>query len=74
MIIPFEQINPDTLAALIESFIMREGTDYGSQEVALDKKVEQVNTQLRLGSALIVYDAASETVNIMTKAQYEEWK
>ncbi|MGS2718677.1 YheU family protein [Eionea flava] len=73
MIVPVEKIPLDTLEALIESFITREGTDYGEQEIALDEKVVQVKKQLQLGIVLIVYDAASESVNLMTKAQYDEW-
>lgn len=73
MIIPVEKIPLDTLEALVESFITREGTDYGEQEITLSEKVVQVKKQLQLGIVLIVYDAASETVNIMTKEQYDEW-
>lgn len=73
MIIPVEQLGDDILNALIEEFITREGTDYGSYEVALSQKVEQIHRQLVAGDVLIVFDAATESANLMTKTQYSEW-
>ena len=73
MIIPVEQINTDTLGNLIEAFITREGTDYGANEVSLAEKVRQIKKQLRMGDIVVVFDAASESANIMSKLQYEEW-
>jgi uncharacterized protein YheU (UPF0270 family) len=73
VIIPVEHINIDTLESLIESFITREGTDYGANEISLSEKVSQVKKQLNSEEIVIVFDAASESVNIMTTAQYQEW-
>jgi uncharacterized protein len=73
VIIPVEQINTDTLGNLIEAFITREGTDYGANEVSLAEKVRQIKKQLRMGDIVVVFDAASESANIMSKLQYEEW-
>ena len=60
-----DDLAPDTLRAVIESFVLREGTDYGQQETSLDDKVAQVLTQLRRGMAHIVFDPASESVSIV---------
>jgi uncharacterized protein len=73
VIIPVEQINTDTLDNLVETFITREGTDYGANEVSLEEKVRQIKKQLRMGDIVVVFDAASESANIMSKLQYEEW-
>jgi uncharacterized protein YheU (UPF0270 family) len=73
VIIPVEQINSTTLDNLIEAFITREGTDYGANEVSLEEKVRQIKKQLQVGDIVIVFDAASESANIMSKCQYEEW-
>lgn len=56
---------PDTLRAVIESFVLREGTDYGLHETPLDDKVAQVLAQLRAGKAHIVFDPATESVTIV---------
>ena len=60
-----EHLAPDTLRAVIESFVLREGTDYGAHETALDDKVAQVLAQLRAGKAHIVFDPATESVTIV---------
>ena len=64
MAIPWSQLAPDTLQAVIESFVLREGTDYGMYDVPLDSKVSQVRKQLERGEAQIVFDPATESVDI----------
>ena len=73
MIIPPNQLSADALNGLIESFVHREGTDYGAYEVSLEDKVAQVKRHLLSDEVLIVFDAASESVNMMTRQQYSEW-
>ncbi len=73
MIIPFEQISPDALQALVEEFITREGTDYGWEEVSLATKVEQVRQQLRRGEVVIVFDPSTESVSLLTKHQAQAY-
>ena len=58
-------LSPETLRNLVESFVAREGTDYGEHEVSLDAKVRQVLRQLERGEAVIVFDEASESCNII---------
>jgi uncharacterized protein len=62
--IPWAQLAPATLEALIESFVLREGTDYGAYEVSLASKVAQVQRQLERREAQIVFDPATESVDI----------
>jgi uncharacterized protein len=62
--VPPAQLAPDTLQALIESFVLREGTDYGVHEVPLATKVAQVLRQLQRGEARIVFDPVTDTVDI----------
>ncbi|WP_462173644.1 YheU family protein [Pseudoalteromonas xiamenensis] len=70
MIIPYQQLEIDTLHNLIEQFILREGTDYGEYEVTLDQKVGQIKAQLKAGDVVIVYSELHESVNIMSKYQF----
>ena len=67
MIIPPERLAPDTLTSLIESYVNREGTDYGDVEFSLADKVEQVKAQLSQKHVFIVYDPDLESINILTK-------
>ena len=59
MLIPYQALEPDTLDNLIESFILREGTDYGEQEVSLSEKTASVLTQLKAGVIVILYSELS---------------
>jgi len=70
MIIPLEQINEETLTAIIEDFILREGTDYGVIDASKADKVAQVKLQLQQGSAVIVYSELHESVNILPREQF----
>jgi len=67
MLIPYEQVSKDTLYGLIESFVLREGTDYGDIEISLDEKVTQVMLQLQAGEVVIEYSEEHESVNIVTR-------
>ncbi|MEO7272015.1 MAG: YheU family protein [Vicinamibacterales bacterium] len=58
-------LQPDTLRAVIESFVLREGTDYGLHETSLEAKVAQVMAQLRRGEAHITFDPATESINVV---------
>ncbi|MEW5754717.1 MAG: YheU family protein [Pseudomonadota bacterium] len=69
MIIPHTALNPDTLRALVEEFVTRDGTDYGESEIPLERKVEQVIAQLARGEAFIVYSELHETCTIMSRRE-----
>ena len=49
---------------MLESFVLREGTDYGEREYSLDQKVSQVRAQLERGQARILFDPHTSTVTI----------
>jgi uncharacterized protein YheU (UPF0270 family) len=63
--IPLEALSADALRGLVESFVNREGTDYGERERTLDEKVADVRRQLERGEARIVFDPETESVNIV---------
>lgn len=45
MIVPWQNINADTLNHLLEEFASRDGTDYGVYETSLEDKVVQLKVQ-----------------------------
>lgn len=65
--IPFDLLTRDALRGLIEEFVSREGTDYGQGEYSLQAKSASVRRQLEAGKAVIVYDPATESCNIVLK-------
>lgn len=58
------ELSAQALRGVIESFVLREGTDYGERECPLEQKVAQVRAQLERGQARIVFDPESGTVTI----------
>jgi len=64
---------PDTLRAVIESFVLREGTDYGRHETSLDDKVAQVLTQLQRREAFVVFDPPTQSVSIVMARELERF-
>ncbi|TYK65278.1 YheU family protein [Colwellia echini] len=71
MIIPLEQLSSETLAAIIEDFILREGTEYGAEDVSKKDKIFQVKQQLEQGKAVLVYSELHESVNILPSDQFQ---
>ena len=67
MIIPLDAIEIDTLYSIAEAFVLREGTDYGEQEITLTDKVEQILSALHSGDAVLVYSELHESVDIRPK-------
>ena len=72
MIIPLDQVSQETLLAIIEDFILREGTEYGAVDISKEAKIAQVKQQLEQGSAVLVYSELYETVNILPSDQFQE--
>ena len=65
MDIPYERLSPDILQAVIEEFVLREGTEYGVQEYSLEQKVDAVRRQLRKGLVKIVFNPEDDTCSIV---------
>jgi hypothetical protein len=65
--VPHTALARDLLRAVIESFVLREGTDYGERELSLDDKVRRVVQLLERGDAHIVFDPRTESVDVVTK-------
>lgn len=70
VIIPWQELDVTTLENLIESFVLREGTDYGEQERSLAQKVADVRRQLQQGEVVLVWSELHETVNIMPRREF----
>jgi uncharacterized protein YheU (UPF0270 family) len=64
MDIPWQELQPETLHALIEEFATRDGTDYGEREISLEAKVKQVQKLLEAGKIKIVFDPETESCDL----------
>ena len=63
--IPHKQLAADLLRGIVESFVLREGTDYGEKEFSLEQKVAHVLRQLDRGEAQIIFDPSSQSVDLV---------
>jgi uncharacterized protein len=66
--VPYTELSQGALRGVLESFVLREGTEYGERDVSLDQKVAQVERQLRRGEAQIVFDPESQTIDVVVPA------
>jgi len=70
MNIPFQELAAETLTAIIEEFISREGTDYGVHETSLEKKVQQVTNQLKRGEIVVTFDPESQSCDLQVAVDH----
>lgn len=67
IVVPHTELSADALNGVIQSFVLREGTDYGERDIAFETKVMQVLRQLERREAEIVYDQNTESVGIVVR-------
>jgi uncharacterized protein len=67
-VVPYTELSEGALRGVLESFVLREGTEYGERDFSLEQKVAHVIRQLRRGEAQIVFDPDSETIDIVVVA------
>ncbi len=64
-------LTAEVLESILEEYILREGTDYGTVDISLAQKTMQLNKQVNLGDIIIVFDPQSESVTLMTKNEFK---
>jgi uncharacterized protein YheU (UPF0270 family) len=69
VVVPYTELAAELLHAVVESYVLREGTDYGEKEYSLTDKVAHVISQLQRGEAQIVFDPETETVGIVKSSR-----
>ncbi len=67
MTVPYTELAADLLRAVVESYVLREGTDYGEKEFSLEDKVAHVIGRLKRGEAQIVFDPETESISIVSR-------
>ncbi len=70
--VPWKNLSPEALQGLIESYIHREGTDYGEYEQSLEQKSERLLALIKAGNVVIAFDEDSESCNLMSKQEWSE--
>lgn len=62
--VPHTSLRPETLTALIEEFVTREGAVHGHVEASLESSIDSVRRLLASGKAVIVFDDETESCTI----------
>ncbi|OOF80682.1 YheU family protein [Rodentibacter caecimuris] len=70
MIIPWQSLESETLDNIVESVVLREGTDYGAEEIPFARKKEQLLEKIRNGSAVIIWSELHESIDIKDKMEF----
>jgi uncharacterized protein YheU (UPF0270 family) len=63
--VPHTELSDEALRGVVESFVLREGTDYGERDVSHEEKVAQVMRQLERREARIMFDPLDSSVTIV---------
>ncbi len=65
--VPYDALSAEALRGLIEEFVTRAGTDYGTREKSIEERIDDVQRQLKRGEAVIVFDAVTAMANIVPR-------
>ena len=68
MLIPYDQLQPETRDNLMRDFVSRDGTD-GGDETPEEVKVERVRQALIKGEAVVFYDIAEQQCILTLRAE-----
>ena len=67
----WQSLSKSALIGVVQEFVLREGTEYGAEDIPLDVKVEQVIVQLEAEEIGIFYDSALGTTTIQLMETWE---
>lgn len=67
MIIPYDELSPDALQALVEDFVTRDGTDYGAEDISTKEKASRLLALLKSGDMLITYDEQTQSCGLIPR-------
>ena len=65
IMVPYGELSPEALRGVVESFVLREGTEYGARDFTLEEKLAHVYRQLERNEAQIVFDPTTQTIDII---------
>lgn len=70
MLIPWQDLDENTLINIVDSFILREGTDYGATELSLEQKRQRLLSSIKQGRVIIVWSELHETIDLKNKDEF----
>ncbi len=70
MIIPYQTLSTETLDNILESFILREGTDYGEIELSMAEKKSRLLKLIQSEEAIIVWSELHQSLDIKERKSF----
>ena len=69
VIVPRKSLSKEAFDGLISEFILREGTDYGHDEISLDDKRERVIQQIEDREVKILFSSKTENCTLIKSSE-----
>lgn len=69
LLIDYKQLSKEALQGLMDAFILREGTDYGLEEISHADKVNNLYKQIVAKKVVITFDEETQQTNMLTQQQ-----
>ena len=66
-VIPHDQLEPETLAAVLEEFVTRQGAIHGHADESVESQMSMLLHRIRAGAAVLVYDEETESCTIVAR-------
>lgn len=66
ILVPYDKLSEEVLTNVMKSFIEREGTDYGAQELSEETKLNRLKKSLEQKRSYISYDPETESLSIIS--------
>ena len=71
--IPIESLDRSIIFSIIEEFVLREGTDYGADEVNFQSKIDEIYRKLESDEYSISYDESTESCTIIANVSLDKY-
>lgn len=65
-----EALSPEALQNVLESFVLREGTDYGNTELSLEQKIKNLKIRIQKKEIVLAFDPNSESLTFLTQGEW----
>ena len=67
IVIPWQSVPADTLDAMLEEIVTRDGTDYGAVEKSTAQKQLTARRQLEAGYVLLLWNDETESASLVSR-------
>lgn len=71
LVIPMQRIEPETLSELIKDWLTRQSQDWDFSDGNPEQAIDLVRQRLADNHLLICWDAESESLNLLSKEEYQ---